>query len=252
MDGATCRLVVRDTGTAGTWAVYKRNAAGTYTQLGSNFTTGLSSAVTAFDIHVVYGTSGSVTIYLAGAQVFSFSGDTTTDSATTLSSVELAGIATGSNNVIWSEVFVADSDTRGSGLWLMNSSTAGNAQTWSGTPSNVNEQVTADTTYIAAASAGLIEEFKTGGIALPTGSWGVAAVKMIARALVGTSGPQHVEYVTRVGSTDYVGGSWAPPVGSFATDTQNYMQALNPGTGVAWTTGDLTATTFNYGVESVT
>ena len=58
--------------------------------------------------------------------------------------------------------------------------------------------------------------------------------------------------MTRVGSTDYVGGSWAPPVGSFGNDMQNYMETMNPGTGVAWTTADLTATTFNYGVESVT
>ena len=58
LNGATCRVGVCETGTSGTWACYTRNVVVTYTQLGSNLTTGLSSAVTAVDIHLVYGTSG--------------------------------------------------------------------------------------------------------------------------------------------------------------------------------------------------
>jgi hypothetical protein len=252
LDGVNCRLVVRDTGTVSTWAVYKRSAAAVYTQLGSNFiNTGINiTAPVAFDIHVVYGTTGSVTIYIAGAQVFTFSGDTTTDGATTLSSVEIAGIAASSNNVIWSEVIVMDVDTRPMGLWLMNSVTAGNAQTFTGTATNVNKAVISDATFISAASAGLIQEYRSGGIALPAGSFTVATVKINSRAQIGASGPQHLQYVTRVGTTDYPAGSWSPVVGSFGNDVQNYMVPINPGTSVAWTTADLTATTFNYGVES--
>jgi hypothetical protein len=134
----------------------------------------------------------------------------------------------------------------------MNSNTAGNAQTFTGTATNVNKSVINDATYISAASSGLISEYKTGGIALPSGSFTVPTVKMSSRALVGTSGPAHLEYVTRVAGTDYTGGSWAPVVGSFTNDTANYMQATNPATSAAWGTSDLTASTFNYGVESVT
>ena len=177
----------------------------------------------------------------------------TTDGATTLNQLALNDIQTASQQMNFSELIVADSDTRVANLWLLNSSTAGNAQTWAGTPANVNKSTIADGTFITAASAGLIEEFKTGGLALPAGTFGVVTVKMIARGLIGTNGPQHIEYVTRVGSTDYVGGSWSPAgPGTFYNDTQNYMVPINPATGVAWTTADLTAATFNYGIESVT
>ena len=173
----------------------------------------------------------------------------TTDSATSLSYIYFSAPSTNFSQI--SQVIIADSDTRAASLWLMNSSTAGNAQTFSGTASNVNKAFINDSTVISAASAGLINEYRTGGIALPAGTFTVAAVRMVSRAQIGSGGPQHVEYVTRVGSTDYVGGSWSPPTGAFGNDTQNYMQATNPATGIAWTTSDLTATTFNYGVESV-
>jgi hypothetical protein len=246
--------MLRATASASTWGVWTRTSAAVFTQLGSNFTTtGMTTTgPIGLDINVVYGSSGSITVYLGGTQVFTYSGNVTTDSATTLSGIEIAGMGAGTQNVTWSEVIVADSSTIAMGLWQMNSATAGNAQTWAGTASSVNKQTISDTTFISAASAGLINEYRSGGIALPAGAYTVPAIKMVARALVGATGPQNLEYVTRVGSTDYVGGSWGPPVGSFANDIANYMQATNPGTSAAWQTSDLTASTFNYGVESVT
>jgi hypothetical protein len=254
--GGTCRLSLRVvSGTSpATWGVFTHNAAGTYTQLGATFAPGIpASVVTAIDADINYSASGHFNLYVGGLSAFTYSGNLLTDSATAIAQVEFSDYTNAFNgvNIGWSECIVADSDTRSCNLWLLNSSTAGNAQTWSGTASNVNKGQINDATYISAASAGLINEYRSGGIALPGGTYTVATVKMSSRALVGAAGPQHVEYVTRVGSTDYVGGSWSPPVSAFANDAQNYMQAINPGTGIAWTTGDLTATTFNYGVESV-
>lgn len=253
--GGVGRILVRGTGTAGQLKISSRNAAATITDFsGATTASGAySAALTKLDLFCNYSSSGQVQLYINGvlAADTGASVNVTTDSATSLSFLYLSNATSGSN-VTFSEVIVADSDTRAARLWTMNSTTAGNAQTFSGTASNVNKGTISDATYISAASSGLINEYKTGGIALPGGTFTVPAVKMISRALVGTSGPAHVEYVTRVGSTDYTGGSWAPTVGSFVNDTSGYYQATNPGTSAPWATSDLTASTFNYGVESVT
>jgi hypothetical protein len=251
------RLYLRGTGTNGQWKLSTRNAAGTFTDVPGAIAIlpVVANQLFKLDMFVNYSTSGRFTLYFNGVAALDTGAgvNITTDSATSLSFFQISNFFTGSSFGHWhSEIIVADSDTRAMRVWLMNSATAGNAQTWSGTASSVNKALISDATFISAASAGLIEEFKTGAIALPAGAWQVPSVKMSSRALVGATAPQHVEYVTRVGSTDFVGGSWAPPVGSFGNDTQNYMQATNPGTSAAWTTADLTAATFNYGLESVT
>jgi hypothetical protein len=204
---------------------------------------------------VTYGTSGSVTIYINGAQVFTFSGDTTTDGATTLSSVELAGIATGSTNTTWSEIIVLDSDTRGCGLWLMNSNTSGTNSQWAGTASTVNKNQINDTGFVTAASNNLIEDYKpsggggSGGIALPAGSYTVLGVVESVRALVGTAGPQHLQAGFNFAGTWQWGSSFAPSTsfGNFS----NIVWNTNPNTGAAWTIADITAATFNYSFQSV-
>ena len=251
------RLLVRGTGTAGQLKLSSRNAAGTIVDFAGATTASAayaSATLSKFDLFVNYSASGQFSLYINGVLAADTGAgvNVTTDSATSLSFYYGSSPFTGAGSVERSQIIVADSDTRAAGVWLLNSSTAGNADQWTGALANVNKAVISDTTFISAASAGLIEEFKTGGIALPAGAFSVATVKMISRSLVGTTGPQHVEYVVRVGSTDYVGGSWGPPgPGTFYNDTQNYMLPNNPATGVPWTTADLTAATFNYGVESV-
>jgi hypothetical protein len=255
--GGVARILIRGTGTAGQLKISSRNAAGTIADFAGASTASAafaSTTLTKVDLFVNYAVSGQVQLYINGVVAADTGAgvNVTTDSATSLSFLYISSALTSSAAVYSSQVIVADSDTRACGLWTMNSTTAGNAQTWSGTASNVNKAIISDTTFISAANASLINEYRSGGIALPAGTYTVAAVKMSLRAQGGsTGGPTRVEYVTRVGSTDYVGGVWTPLTGSFSNDTQNYLQAINPGTSAAWTTADLTAATFNYGVESV-
>ena len=248
------RILVRGTGSNGQLKISTRNAANTYVDLVTSALNILpvASAIVSVDLFVNYSTSGQVTLYIGGVNVLDTGPgvNVTTDSATTLSVGYMGGLSPAA--YVWSEIIVADSDTRTARLWTMNSSTAGNAQTWVGTGSNVNQLRVVDTSFITAATPGLINEYKTPSIPLPAGTWTVAAVVMTSRGFGGTvGGPTKLEYVTRVGSTDYVGGTWTPPSGLFGNAPSPYVSSLNPATGVAWTTADLTAATFNYGIESV-
>jgi hypothetical protein len=248
--GGVARLVLRETATSGTWGMWTRNAAGTFTQLGSNFVTGLvlGGVSAPLDLDINYSASGHVNVWFAGVQVFTYSGNITTDSATTLAQVDLCGA--GTTNTVYSEVIVADSDTRSMGLWLLNSSTSGTNTQWTGTASNVNKATINDATFITSATAAQINEYKTGGIALPAGTYAVVAVVTAMRVLVSTTGPQHVDMGFNFNGTRYWSSDYAPSAGF--GNFPNLVWATNPNTSAAWTTADLTAATFNYGVQSTT
>lgn len=246
LDGGTARLLVRGTGTAGQVKISTRNAAGTITDLVTSSSGAWAGAtITSFDLFINYAVSGRVTLYIGGTQVADFSGDVTTNSATTLNQLEVGGCST-ANGVSWTEVIVSDGDTRGKGLWLMNTSSAGNADQWAGTLSNVNKNTINDATFISSGTNNQIQEYLVG--TAPAGAYAVDAVVMSARALRGSLGPQHFGFVTRVGGTDYTSSDRAPTL-SFS-NFNNYIQATNPDTSAVWTLPDLTAASVNYGVKS--
>lgn len=252
------RLIIRTTAATGPLKISTRNAAGTITDLTlvTNLSPMVQNVAGKIDIFVNYSTNGQVTIYWNGV-VMTDTGpgvNVTTDSATSLSFFYLGSTLTNAANTYFGEIIVADTDTRAARLWALQSSTAGNVQQWTGAGSNLNKVAINDATYISSNTVGQIEEFKL-GLALPAGTWQVAALKLSSRALVGSSGPLHLQYVVRTGASpaDYTGGSWAPTgVGTFSSDVQNYMLPNNPATLGPWTTGDLTAVTWNYGIVSAT
>jgi hypothetical protein len=148
----------------------------------------------------------------------------------------------------FSEIIVATDDTRPRSLQLLTSSTAGTNQAWTGTAANVNTQVINDANFVYSTTAGQLQEYKPAAVV--SGSWAVEAVVMSARALKGATGPSKFDFVTRIGSTEYLSAD-RTLTSSFA-NYNNYIQTVNPATGVAFTTADLASTNFQYGLESIT
>jgi hypothetical protein len=245
--GGLDRLLLQWTSTPGVLSLYKQNAAATQTLISSQSAAiNTTGALRKIDVHVVYSGSGSVTLYESGVQIATWSGSLTTDAITALQSAYVSPGGSGTINM--SEMIVADTDTRTMSVVSLTSSTAGATQAWTGTASNVNQNsVVNDANYIYSDTATQIQEYKPG--ALPSGTFTVAAVVMSVRALKGASGPQNLQMVNRVGSTDYTPLSAFSPSGSFA-NTQSII-ATNPATSVAWTTSDIDATNFQYGLKSV-
>jgi hypothetical protein len=71
---------------------------------------------------------------------------------------------------------------------------------------------------------------------------------MSARALVGSSGPLHFDFITRVNGTDYLSADFAPTT-TFSNIT-NYIQTTNPDTSSAWSVSDFQAAGFNVGEKT--
>jgi hypothetical protein len=101
-----------------------------------------------------------------------------------------------------------------------------------------------------SSTAAQIQEYKITP-AIPTGNFSVVSVVQHGMCTVGPTGPQHIQFMVRTGSTDYTSSSLSPGTG---WGLLTYNWDTNPNTSAAWATTDLVAssTAFNFGFESIT
>lgn len=251
LDGTgIARIVVRGA-PGGAIKVDKRDGAGTFTNL---FTSAAGAVgVTGFvpypfDMKLVYGVSGSVTLWLNNISVGSFSGDVTTDGITAIAQVEYSSIDT-AQNLSWSECFGSDSITINAGLFTLEPLAAGVTQNWAGVAADINKPVIDDTTFISDGTPGDLSGWTT-PVTFPTGAWLIQSIIQEARAAVGLAGPQHFDWYARTADgSDHLGGATNGP-GLFFSNFSNFIWATNPHTGGDWVVGDIVAG-FNLGVESL-
>ncbi len=250
---AVSRILIRQTGTSGQIKVSSRNSAGAFTDLATASSNFVTQTNTKVDIKIDYSSSGGVSVWFDGAQVINFSGDPRTDAATQLNQVEFASFnnrASGSTiGTFWSEIIVADEDTRGMALWTLAPQAAGNTQSWTpNTLANINETTINDATLISTTANNDLSQWTT-PTSPPSGSWGVKAIAQDARVRVGTTGPQHFDWSLRTASTDYTAGTSNAPSTSFG-NFNNQLWVTNPNTLGAWAITDI-ASGFNLGIKSL-
>lgn len=253
-------LIVRGTGSGTQVKISSRTSGGAFTDLVTcNGAKTAANTLDQWDLYVNYSSSGEVTLFVNSVQVCDYTGNVTNgDGATTLNQLEFS-FAGNLNWSAWiSEIVVATTDTRAMSLLTMEGSTSGNATQWSNssgsTPcsSLLGQTAINDTNYVYTGSNTQIEQcaikFGNGNAAPAAGIYNVLAVGMSARTLVGASGPQHFDFVTRTGGSDYLSSDFAP-INSFS-NFNNYLQTVNPATSNPWSVTDLTAAGFNIGLES--
>ena len=258
------RLLIRNkTGNAppnGIWQVCTQNAAGTVTQIGSDVASfgGInSSPPDKIDVYINYAVSGSFIVYINGAQVFSYSGDVTTNGVTSLAYLDLGQLQSSGNSAAlatsWSECIVSTSDTRNMSLVTQAPSAAGNTDTFtSGAFSNVNQNFapTGQASPDYSKSAGQLQEYKVGQ-SIPAGSFSVISVVQAGQMTISSAGPQHIKFAVRTGGSDFLTTDLTV---STAWGLVTYNWDTNPNTSAAWQTTDLpsASTSFNLGYQSDT
>lgn len=247
-DAGNAPLIVRGTGTPSDLKISSRTAGGTFTDL-VTCPAALPNRLFQLDLFVNYGTSGEVALYRDGVRVCDYTGDVTNgDGSSHLQQVDLSGVT--GRFAEWSEVIVATTDTRG--MSRLSAFTNGNGATTGFSGTNVCTSIWAatsanDASFAFSGSSNVTHECTVRGT-LPPGSYNVLGLVMSARALVGTTGPQHFDFVTRVNGSDYLSSDFAPlpTFGNFI----NYVQTTNPDTGSAWNPADFTAAGFNVGEKT--
>lgn len=235
------------------FAVFKQSAALVATQLGPNTNGGTAGFLNnspaiadKLDVFVNYAVSGTITVYLNGIILFTFSGDLTTDANTALQGHQYgAAVTSGATTMVWSEGIVSDSDTRSWSLQTLAPVANGNTHNFDvGSPAaaNVNEITLSDATFDGASSNGLIDQYTVP--ALAAGSYSILAVGVSTRAQEGFSGPSKMDNGVRSSATD----TWSADH-SLVTAFANYQDwwTTDPATAVSWT-----ALPTNIGLRSVT
>lgn len=242
-------LIVRGTGTSQQVKISSRTAAGVFTDL-VTCSSAFNLALTQLDLYVNYGSSGEVALYSNSVQVCDYTGNVTNgDGATTLNQVEFASPINGFYSA-WSEVIIAGSDTRAMARFTANTVANGNTTGFSGT--NVCSAIWSaipfnDTSYGSSGSSNVSHEC-TINSSFPAGNYSVLGLVMSARTLVGSSGPLHFDFITRIGGTDYTSSDFAPTT-SFS-NIGNYIQTTNPATSNPWSVSDFQAAGFNVGEKT--
>lgn len=241
-------LIIRGTGTAGQVKISSRTSSGTFTDIATCTVGFPTSSIAQMDFFINYGTSGQVTLYANSMQICNFSGNVTNgDGATTLQQVQFAGT---SGSTYWSEVIVATTDTRAMARYT--ASTAGNGNTTGFSGTNIcsaiwNVTSFNDSNFGYSGSNSVLQECTVNSSIAP-GVYSVLGLVMSARALVGSTGPQHFDFLTRTANTDYASGDFAPTT-SFSNIT-NYIQTVNPSTSNPWAVSDFQAAGFNVGEKT--
>lgn len=253
LDGTTRRLKLQPSANvsgAVTWVLNKVTSSGTSTALATASAAIATSTLIKVDIYVNYATSGQVQVYIGGTKIIDYSGDVTTDSATTLSGFVL-GQAASSNSLVsanWSEVIVGTDDTRSLNLITLAPTANGNTFAWSNSYANLNEVTTDDTGICTSGTAGDLGQVTISSSGI-TGTPAIRAVCVSARAQKGGTGPQNLQLNVRTGGSDYFSGTQSLPT-AFGRVAAIFEQ--NPATSSAFAYTDLTAAGFNIGAKSIT
>jgi len=241
-------LIVRGTGTAGTVKISSRTSAGVFTDLVTCSATMPDTNLDQLDLYVNYSTTGEVTLYKNSVSICDYTGNVTNgDGATTITRAQFGGAT---SNGDWSEVIVATADTRAMARYT--ASTAGNGNTTGFSGTNIcsaiwNVTSFNDSNFGYSGSNSVLQECTVNSSIAP-GVYSVLGLVMSARALVGSTGPQHFDFLTRTANTDYASGDFAPTT-SFSNIT-NYIQTVNPSTSNPWAVSDFQAAGFNVGEKT--
>jgi hypothetical protein len=199
------------------------------------------SVLTRFDIQVTnYGTTATVNVYVNGVAILTFTGDVTVSGMTNFDSVFVMFWNNGGGGPgQYSEMFVADSDTRAvQGLQTLALTGAGTTNAWSNdTFSNINGISFSDSNPTYSNTAAQDQQYT---VTTPTPvTYSVLAVSQSARlARPATATTSQVKLGYKNGATGAFGtGATKTPGVGFALATQ--IDQINPVTGVAFTQSDL-------------
>lgn len=246
------RLALRSTGNGQQLELVSINAAGTVTHLAYSTTTtpiNTEYPLQAFDVEIIYSTSGLFNFYVNGVLQLTYSGNLVTDSATGIGAVDFLQTGAENNPGFWSEMLVQDTDTRGRCVYTMPPLANGATNTWGGNVGNVDETQINDMSYNYTGASNQ-EALYTTSTTLPPGTYTIEAFVQEARVSVGSSGPQNFDFLVRtVDGTVTTAAPATSPLNYFSNFA--HVWETNPHTGVAWVPSDF-GTGFNYGIESLT
>lgn len=239
LSGTQKSLGIGASSTSGTkFCIFKYDGT-TRTELAAESGTSIvANTLQRLDMQITnYGVSATVNVFLNGVSLITFTGDVTVSGMTNFDSIFLW--SPNGNNVTYSEIYVADSDTRAvQGLQTLALTGAGTTNNWSNnTFSNINGISFSDTNPAFSNTAAQDQQYT---VTTPTPvTYSVIGVIQSARlARPSSATPTQVKLGYGNGASGSFGtGSTKTPSAGFSNFQQ--IDQINPITGVAFTQSDL-------------
>ncbi|AGH31477.1 hypothetical protein LOKG_00041 [Loktanella phage pCB2051-A] len=184
----------------------------------------------------IHDTLGFIKIYAGKILISAYTGDTSHFANGGVSAFRIAEFNPYADGT-FSEIIIADQDTRGMKVKTMFGNAAGANSGFTGGYADVSGFVgPQETTAITSDTAGQISTF---GLADPlASSAAILGVFINARGTKGASGPQGVNGVLRTGGVNYHSVDKAF---EGILKSRSFSWDVNPATGLNWTTAELTA-----------
>lgn len=232
-DGGVKRIAI-GLNTNNTICLMKFDDAGTATVLGTSVSPIPINVLARIDMKINYGVSGQIRVFYGNQEIITYNGDTTSGSTTTLNQLSICSFR--DINVYFSEVIIAERDTRSLSLAVIfPTSTPASGNQWVGTFEDINEQIANryDVVYSTAAD----QTASYGSSNPPSGTFNVRALKVSALAVRGESGPQQLQLgVVPNGGLSAYGTS--QPLDTGWTQVGTVFET-NPNTGLGWKSDDI-------------
>jgi hypothetical protein len=208
----------------------------------ANFTISFSS-LEAFDLYWLGGSaSGKVQLFVNNSLALD-SGTIDTSAMQAITHLTLAGTFLSPSEI--SEIIGATVPTINWRLATLGPIGNGANTAWTGDYTGVDEVVYADADFIASGSNGDIE---TDTLSDPTTStYVIKGVGVASRAKCDSTGPQNLQHVVRIGSTNYASSSHALNVGY---DAYVSIWETSPATSTTWTSTEVA--NLEAGVKAIT
>ena len=238
-DGTTRRITVSAEPTTGVLRVFTLNNVGSPSELVNQIASQGIATATLFkiDIQVNYSTTGWVRIYLNGTMVYEFVGNTIASGSTSTSLTKMGFTNSGtSSSMYYSEVIVAERDTRTLSLYTLVPTGNGSGNQWQGSYTDIDEGRANETDVVSTTAAEQAAFFEIGDI--PAGNYAIQAVKVTAQATRGVTGPANIQIGVRSAGTTTLSPN--KPLDSAWTKV-NETFLVNPTTGLAWTLAEVNA-----------
>jgi hypothetical protein len=233
--------------TDGTWT-FRRYSGAAFVTIGTTASAVISNAAAEFDFEITRDSvTGKFNVYKDGASIFSFSGNTSTDS--NVASIRFGGCAQTTEEMMLSQVIVADVSTISMKLVTQFPDGNGFNTSWANDYQNIDEAVYNSGDFIETNTVGAIETSTTSNINAAYAAYNVAGVAVAGRF---SNDPgsviTDVQAAIRTASTNYFSANLSLPKDGLERSVQAVFNT-NPNTSAVWTQAEVNAT--EVGVKAV-
>ena len=186
------------------FVVYDNSGGATVLLESANPVLSTTSGLLKIDLQVTYSNPGRIRLFVNGVPALDYTGNTLVGGSTTLNKFNLYAVnERGGLGTNYSEVMIADRDTRTLSLKTHTPVATAPGHNWIGSVSDVSEVTLDESTMLTTDALDATAKFTIDS--LPTGNFAVRGVKVSTWAARGGTGPANIAVGVNVGGTDNYG-----------------------------------------------